>query len=54
MRFVRGYEVLTVLHDGIKLHRPIKVVLDVTCPRAFALQTMNFQPSPKPEKGRNY
>ena len=33
----------------LKLHGPIKVVLEVTCLRACALQTGKFQPLPKPE-----
>ena len=50
MRFVRGYEVLTVFQDGIALLCPIKVVLVVACPRAFALQTKNQPLPPKHEK----
>ena len=46
---VKGYDVLEVPHDGIKLHKPICVVLDVTCPRAFALQTRQVKKFPKPE-----
>ena len=49
MRLVKGYDVLEVPHDGIKLHKPIRVVLDVTCPRAFALQTRHVKKFPKPE-----
>ena len=38
MRLVKSYEVMDVPASGIKGHKPIKVILDVSCPKAFALQ----------------
>ena len=50
MRHLRGFEVMTVPHDGIKSHKPIKIVLDFHCPRTLALQTRKVKNFPKVEK----
>ena len=49
MRLFKRYEVLDVPATGIKNHKPIKVVLDVTCPKAFALQPGKVRSFPFPE-----
>ena len=47
MRYLKGYEVLSVPHDGIKSHKPIKIVFEFKCPKAFALQTRKVKNFPK-------
>ena len=49
MRILKGYEVLTVPHDGIKSHRPIKIILDVQCPRSLAWQARKVRKLPRAE-----
>ena len=49
MRFLKNFEVLDVPHDGIRSHKPIRVTIDVSCPRAFALQTRKVMDFPECE-----
>ena len=48
MQLVKYFQVLEVPDAGIRSHRPIRVRIDASCPRAYALEAhkvRSFPPS---------
>ena len=50
MRLLKSYEVLDVPPNGIKNHKPVRVVIDVTCPKSWAWQTRKVHALPVPSQ----